>query len=159
MKKNQFRVFAMMIMALVCVGFTSCGGDDDDNSNSSSGNNISASVDGIWYLKSEKWYDWEDGKADMSKAPSEKTYQDNSHTWEFSTKDKTIIERRSGEERGRWAEVGSNEYRNRNGAGRDRVVIKTVTANSMTIELYDGYYGEGGTTGNTSEFGILTFSR
>ena len=40
MKKNQFRVFAMMIMALVCVGFASCGSDDD-------GKNSSALV-GIW---------------------------------------------------------------------------------------------------------------
>lgn len=30
MKKFQFMTFAMMIMALVCVGFTSCSNDDDD---------------------------------------------------------------------------------------------------------------------------------
>ena len=44
MKKNQFRVFAMMIMALVCVGFASCGSDDDGKNES---NNSSALV-GIW---------------------------------------------------------------------------------------------------------------
>ena len=32
MKRFQFSVFAMMIMALVCVGFASCGGDGDDES-------------------------------------------------------------------------------------------------------------------------------
>jgi len=45
MKKFQFRVFAMMIMALVCVGFASCGSDDDDSKNKS--NNTSDLV-GIW---------------------------------------------------------------------------------------------------------------
>jgi len=30
--KNYFKLFAMMIMALVCVGFASCGSDDDNNS-------------------------------------------------------------------------------------------------------------------------------
>ena len=45
MKKFQFRVFAMMIMALVCVGFASCGSDDDDGKNKS--NNTSDLV-GIW---------------------------------------------------------------------------------------------------------------
>lgn len=45
MKKFQFRVFAIMIMALVCVGFASCGSDDDDSKNKS--NNTSALV-GIW---------------------------------------------------------------------------------------------------------------
>ena len=45
MKKFQFRVFAIMIMALVCVGFASCGSDDDDSKNKS--NNSSALV-GIW---------------------------------------------------------------------------------------------------------------
>ena len=44
MKNNQFRVFAMMIMALVCVGFASCGSDDDGKNES---NNSSALV-GIW---------------------------------------------------------------------------------------------------------------
>ena len=44
MKKNQFRVFAMMIMALVCVGFASCGSDDDGKNKS---NNTSDLV-GIW---------------------------------------------------------------------------------------------------------------
>ncbi|MBQ9677465.1 MAG: hypothetical protein IJV44_04940 [Prevotella sp.] len=32
MKKFQFSVFAMMIMALVCLGFTSCSSDDDESS-------------------------------------------------------------------------------------------------------------------------------
>jgi hypothetical protein len=45
MKKFQFRVFAIMIMALVCVGFASCGSDDDDSKNKS--NNTSDLV-GIW---------------------------------------------------------------------------------------------------------------
>lgn len=42
MKKFQFSMFAIMIMALVCVGFASCGSDDDDNGGGSS------ELVGIW---------------------------------------------------------------------------------------------------------------
>ena len=42
--KNYFKLFAMMIMAFVCVGFASCGSDDDDKNES---NNTSALV-GVW---------------------------------------------------------------------------------------------------------------
>ena len=55
--------------------------------------------------------------------------------------------------------VGTNEYRNDNGTGRDRVVIKSASDKTMEVELYDGYYGEGYETGKTSEYGILTFTR
>ena len=43
MKKLYFTMFAIM-MALVCVGFASCGSDDDDDKNQS--NNGSADLPG-----------------------------------------------------------------------------------------------------------------
>lgn len=66
MKKLQFSVFAMMIMALVCVSFASCGGDDDDNGGGSL--NLSESQireylesgSGTWAMSE---YDSEDGKS------------------------------------------------------------------------------------------------
>lgn len=48
MKKFYFSMFAMMMMALVCVGFTSCGSDDDDGVNGGGGSRDSAVI-GTWY--------------------------------------------------------------------------------------------------------------
>lgn len=50
MKKFQFSVFAMMIMALVCVGFASCGDDDDSGNDGNSGGTIV----GTWYFASSQ---------------------------------------------------------------------------------------------------------
>ena len=47
MKRFYFSVFAMMIMALVCAGFASCGGDDDDEGGNSNG----SSFVGNWYVR------------------------------------------------------------------------------------------------------------
>ena len=47
MKKFQFGVFAMMIMALVCVGFTSCGSSDDDDNGG--GGSHDSNLVGTWY--------------------------------------------------------------------------------------------------------------
>lgn len=46
MKKFQFRVFAMMIMALVCIGFASCSSDDDGNAGGGSHDN---KLVGTWH--------------------------------------------------------------------------------------------------------------
>ena len=43
--KNYFKLLAMMIMALVCVGFASCGSDDDDKSNNGG---VPNELVGIW---------------------------------------------------------------------------------------------------------------
>lgn len=45
MKKIKFSVFAMMIMALVSVGFASCSGDDDDDN----GGGRDSALIGIWH--------------------------------------------------------------------------------------------------------------
>jgi hypothetical protein len=85
MKKLQFSVFAMMIMALVCVGFASCGGDDDS---SNVGNNAlvgtwtqpygSIGVIGIKLTADGKAYynEWSKGKEpnfDNVKSPANAT--------------------------------------------------------------------------------------
>jgi len=64
MKKIQFSVFAMMILALVC-GFTSCGSDDDDNNGGSSSYNLTdeeavTALQGTWSVKVTE-YDEEEG--------------------------------------------------------------------------------------------------
>ena len=44
--KNYFKLFAMMIMALVCMNFASCGGSDDGDNNGNGGDNNS--IVGTW---------------------------------------------------------------------------------------------------------------
>ena len=45
-----------------------------------------------------------------------------------------------------------NDYRvMKNGSSYSRIVFRTVTANSIELEYWDGYYREGG----TSEYGIV----
>jgi hypothetical protein len=150
------KYFYLMVLALVSMCFTACGDDNDvDN-----GGGVSSSLDGIWYLKTEKWYDWKDGKADVSD-PYIKNHDDQTFVWTFAKtgSDYTITESRNGNVRDIWSSVGTNEYRNDNGTGRDRVVIKSASDKTMEVELYDGYYGEGYETGKTREYGILTFTR
>jgi len=152
------KFFYLIVLAIVPMCFTSCGGDDDANSNSG---NVSSSLEGVWYLKSEKWYDWKDGKADMSKEPSVKTHEDLTYIWTFAKNGNNyqITEARNGQVRDTWRSVGENEYRNKDGAGRDRLIIRFASDKTMEAELYDGYYGEGNDTEKTSEYGILTFTR
>lgn len=136
--------------------FISCGGDDDDNDGV-----MNSSLEGVWYLKVEKWYDWKDGKAVMSN-PYVKTHNNlTDNVWTFTkTGDSyTITEAKNGFVRDNWSPVGKNEFRNHGGTGRDRVVIMSVLENTMEVEFYDGYYGEGSDIGKTSEFGVLTFTR
>lgn len=70
MKKLQFNVLAMVIMALVCVGFASCGSDDD---NKTSG--ASSELVGIWtqYHRegNSSWYEGVKLDADGSFAYTE----------------------------------------------------------------------------------------
>lgn len=62
MKKFHFSVFAMMITALVCVGFASCGSDDDDGGSSYSLTDEEAvtALQGTWSVKVTE-YDEEEG--------------------------------------------------------------------------------------------------
>lgn len=55
MKKIQFSVFAMMIMALVCVGFASCGGDDDSDNNNNFNKSFSTDE---WYMSEDFTSAW-----------------------------------------------------------------------------------------------------
>ena len=59
MKKFQFRVLAMIMMALVCVGFVSCGDDDDDDGLANL-DETSQLIVGSWYRNSSYGtYSWQ----------------------------------------------------------------------------------------------------
>ena len=153
------KFFYLFLLAIVPMCFIACGGDDDVNVNSG---NTSSSLEGVWHLRSEKWYDWKDGKADMSEEPSVKTYEDlDEMIWTFTKNGDSylITETKRGQNKDTWRSVGENEYRNKDGEGRDRLIIKSVSDKMMEAELYDGYYGEGYETEKTSEYGVLTFTR
>ena len=139
-------------------GFSVDLGDENNG-----GGSASASAEGVWYMKSEEWYDCNNGQPDLTQSPYKKTYEDYStkYVWEFikSGSDYTIQESRDGRVRDSWSLVSTNEYRNHEGTGRDLVKIKSVGEKTLVIELFDGYYGEGNETNKTAEYGILTFMR
>ena len=125
---------------------------------------VSASVEGVWYMKSEEWYDCNNGMPDLTQSPSKEIYEDYStkYVWEFikSGSDYTIQESRNGTVRDTWMLVGTNEYRNHEGTGKDLFKVKSVGEKTLVVELFDGYYGgEGNETNKTVEYGILTFMR
>ena len=99
----------------------------------------------------------------MSKEPSVKIYEDlEERVWTFTKNGNNylITEARQYEDPDIWRSVGENEYRNHDGSGKERLIIKSVSEKTMEAELYDGYYGhEGNEIGKTVEFGILTFTR
>lgn len=71
---KTIRLFGVALLTvLMSVGFSSCSKSDDDN-----GGGSSASIEGIWYAKSEYDYNWDytNDKPDMSKAKRTHTYND-----------------------------------------------------------------------------------
>lgn len=50
MKKLSFSLLALLVAAVVCVGFTSCGGDDEDSYNVTDENAVTL-LQGTWDVK------------------------------------------------------------------------------------------------------------
>lgn len=156
---KTLRLFGVALLTvLLSVGFSSCSKSDDDNGNGGGGG-TSTSIEGKWYLKSEKWYGWKNGQPDMSNVKMDKTYGDYSdeRIWVFqkSGDDLILTETHSGKtNENKLVKNGNNDYK----MGKyDRFVIKSVTPNSLVVDLYDHYYGEGDDT--TKEYGVITFMR
>lgn len=57
MKKNSFYLFAMMMVAMVCVGFASCSSDDDDEGD--------AGLVGTWHYVSYETH-YNNGKVEVN---------------------------------------------------------------------------------------------
>lgn len=155
MKKNLFIWLSVFLLAVVSAGFVSCGDDDEDVISS-------ASLEGTWHLRTETWYKWKDGKINTSKEPSVKNHTNpNDEVWTFSKTNGnlTLTATRKSSSTDTWVQDGENAFRNHNGEGRDRAVIKSVSESTLEVELYDGYYGEYGEVGKTKEYGILIFQK
>ena len=137
----------MALLALfMSVSFSACGGSDDDDNNGGGGD-TSASIEGTWYLKSEKWFTDES----MKTVSSETTYGDyaNERVWTFKKSGNDLI--LTEEEfpdytndyrliRNEYTLVrnGNNDYQK----GNDRFVVKTLTSNSLVVDYYDNYYDD-----------------
>ena len=147
-----------LLTVLMSVGSSSCSKSDDDNGG---GGGSSASIEGTWYLKSEKWFTDES----RTKVSSETTYGDyaNEIVWTFKksgndlilteeefpdyTNDYTLV-------RNEYTLVrnGNNDYQK----SYDRFVVKTLTSNSLVVDYYDNYYDD---DKSLWEYGVYTFMR
>ena len=134
---KNIRLVGMALLALfMSVSFSACGGSDDDDNNG--GGDISASIEGTWYLKSEKWFTDES----RTKVSSETTYGDyaNERVWTFKKSGNDLILTQ------KFSDGYTNEYtlvRNGNNDYQmydDRFVVKTLTSNSLVVDFYDNYY-------------------
>ena len=134
MKSLRFIGMALLTV-LMSVAISSCSKSDDDNDG---GGGSSASIEGTWYLKSEKWFTDES----RTKVSSETTYGDyaNERVWTFkkSGNDLILTHKSSSGQTNEYTLVrnGNNDYQMYD----DRFVVKTLTSNSLVVDFYDNYY-------------------
>ena len=145
-----------LLAVLLSVGISSCSKSDDDNGNGGGGG-TSASIEGKWYLKSEKWYGWKNGQPDMSTVTIDKTYGDYSDeriwTIKISGDDLILTQTHSGQTNEyTLIKNGNNDYKK----GNDRFVVKSVAPNSLVVDIYDNYYKD---NDDQKEYGIYTFMK
>ena len=132
---KTLRLFGIALLTvLMSVGSSSCSKSDDDNNG---GGGSSASIEGTWYLKSEKWFTDES----RTKVSSETTYGDyaNEIVWTFkkSGNDLILTQKHSGQTNEyTLVRNGNNDYQKYD----DRFVVKTLTSNSLVVDWYDNYY-------------------
>ena len=133
---KNIRLVGMALLALfMSVSFSACGGSDDDDNNGGGGS--SASIEGTWYLKSEKWFTDES----RTKVSSETTYGDyaNERVWTFKKSGNDLIltvENPDCTNEYTLVRNGNNDYQE----GNDRFAVKTLTSNSLVVDWYDNYY-------------------
>ena len=151
---KNIRLVGMALLALfMSVSFSACGGSDDDDNNGGGGD-TSSSIEGTWYLKSEKWFTDES----MKTVSSETTYGDyaNERVWTFkkSGNDLILTQKFSDGYTKEYTLVrnGNNDYQKSN----DRFVVKTLTSNSLVVDYYDNYYKD---DKSQREYGTYSFMK
>lgn len=149
---KTLRLFGIALLTvLMSVAISSCSKSDDDNNG---GGGSSASIEGTWYLKSEKWFT-DESRTTVS---SETTYGDyaNERVWTFkkSGNDLILTQKSSSGYTNEYTLVrnGNNDYQK----GNDRFVVKTLTSNSLVVDYYDNYYVD---DKSLWEYGVYTFMR
>ena len=132
---KTIRLFGVTLLTvLMSVAISSCSKSDDDNDG---GGGSSASIEGTWYLKSEKWFTDES----RTKVSSETTYGDyaNERVWTFKKSGNDLILTEEFPEQTNEHTLvrnGNNDYQKYD----DRFVVKTLTSNSLVVDFYDNYY-------------------
>ena len=142
---KTIRLFGIVFLTvLMSVSFSSCSKSDDDN-----GGETSASIEGTWYLKSEKWFTNES----RTQVRSEKSYGDYSkeRVWVIKKSGNEISLTENGKER-TMTKLGNNEYRKNN----DKFVVKTLTSKSLIVDYSDNYFKE---KDEYKEYGVYAFMR
>ena len=150
MKTLRF-VGVALLTVLMSVAISSCSKSDDDNNGGGGG--TSASIEGKWYLKSEKWFK----DASRTTVSDEDLYDDyaDERIWVF-TKDgeNLILEEIHGNHDNKCTleTVGNNEYKK----GGDKFVVKVLSSKSLVVDYYDNYYDK---DDKYKEYGTYTFMR
>ena len=150
---KNIRLVGMALLALfMSVSFSACGGSDDDDNNGGGGD-TSASIEGTWYLKSEKWFT-DESRTTVS---SEKTYGDyaNERVWTFKKSGNDLILTEVFPDQTNEHTLvrnGNNDYQE----GNDRFVVKTLTSNSLVVDYYDNYYKD---DKSQREYGTYSFMK
>ena len=148
---KTIRLFGIALLTvLMSVAISSCSKSDDDNNG---GGGSSASIEGTWYLKSEKWFTDES----RTKVSSETTYGDyaNERVWTFkkSGNDLILTQKSSGQTKEyTLVRNGNNDYQK----GNDRFVVKTLTSNSLVVDYYDNNYDD---DKSQREYGTYSFMK
>ena len=157
MKTLRFIGIALLTV-LMSVAISSCSKSDDDNNG---GGGSSASIEGTWYLKSEKWFT-DESRTTVS---SETTYGDyaNERVWTFKKSGNDLILTEEFPDYTNDYRLIRNEYtlvRNGNNdyhkGDYDRFVVKTLSSNSLVVDYYDNYYDD---DKSLWEYGVYTFMR
>ena len=117
---------------LLSLGFISCKGSDDNEKAAEEA--VAAALDGTWHIKLVTWYDFKDGKMDLSKPHSSHDW-DRANTWDFKKEGSSYVVYENGKP-SKFKEVSKNTFDN----GYDRLIIKTISAKEMTAEFYNDYY-------------------
>ena len=152
--KRIYLTLISLVVLFTTLSISSCSKSDDDNSG---GSYASSSIEGTWYLKSEKWYRWKNGQPDLSNVTSTKSYGDyaNDRVWTIKKSGSNYIltQKSSGQENEyTLTSVGYNEYKK----GNDKFAIKSVTAKSLEVGYYDNFYKD---DESQKEYGIYTFMK
>ncbi|MBP5713687.1 MAG: hypothetical protein J6X07_03195 [Prevotella sp.] len=143
---KTIRLFGVALLTvLMSVCFSACSSSDDDD-NGGGGSEVTASIEGTWYLKSENW------------GGETKTYEDYSdkRIWVITKSGSNLIlnEKKTSDSGKEYTleTVGNNEYKK----GNDKFVIKTLTSKMMEVGYYDNFYID---DESSKESGIYTFMR
>ena len=148
MKRISFYgILTVVVLAMLSVGFTSCGDDDGDG--------IDGSLEGTWRIKSVEWAHYVKGGSIDKTSSKTVTYEDSETrglTITYSDGKYTIVSTASGI-KGTFEQVGVNEF----SVEGQRLVITGVHGSTLTAEFYEDYYIN--SNGDRDEYGLFIFEK